>query len=209
MSGGHGRIRLTPRSLPGLDAPAFSLHAAPALISLLAAHGAFGAKPDIVLSGVNRGANVGRAILHSGTVGAAVTGGVNGARGFAISLATGDGLEEPQWTTAGTVVGWLLPLLIDSPEGTVFNVNVPNVPHASGLEVIEAPLAPFGIVHTTMTERDEDLVSLAIADPITEYGPGTDAAVLAGGSVTITSIRSVGEADLPAFPVDGGRSRQP
>ena len=43
------------------------------MIVFLGAHGAFGEPPDIVLAGINRGPNVGRAILHSGTVGAALT----------------------------------------------------------------------------------------------------------------------------------------
>ena len=46
---------------------AYSVRAAPGLITLLAAHGAFGDAPDVVLSGINRGANLGRVILHSGT----------------------------------------------------------------------------------------------------------------------------------------------
>ena len=58
----------------------------PGLIALIACHGGFGPAPDVVLSGVNRGANVGRAVLHSGTVGAALTASVNGARALAVSL---------------------------------------------------------------------------------------------------------------------------
>ena len=83
-------IRIEKRELvelPGVAA--YSVRAAPGLIALLAAHGAFGAAPDLVLSGINRGANVGRVILHSGTVGAALTGGVNDARGLAVSLEIG------------------------------------------------------------------------------------------------------------------------
>src|ERR1700753_257076 len=49
--------------------------------------GAFGGRPDIVLSGINRGPNLGRAILHSGTVGAALTGASAGLPGMAFSLA--------------------------------------------------------------------------------------------------------------------------
>ena len=43
------------------------------MIVFLGSHGAFGEPPDIVLAGIDRGPNVGRAILHSGTVGAALT----------------------------------------------------------------------------------------------------------------------------------------
>src|SRR5688572_24935355 len=70
-----GRIVVEPRVLRGLDGvPAFGVAASPAYITVLGALGAFGPVPDIVLSGVNRGANAGHAVLHSGTVGAALTG---------------------------------------------------------------------------------------------------------------------------------------
>src|SRR5215211_4115415 len=65
--------------LPGVD-EAWALSAAPALCVTFARLGAFGPPPDLVVSGINPGANVGRAIYHSGTVGAAVTarnGGIN------------------------------------------------------------------------------------------------------------------------------------
>jgi 5'/3'-nucleotidase SurE len=72
----------------------------PGLIALIAARGAFGDPADVVLSGVNHGANVGRAILHSGTVGAALTGGLNGAWGAAVSLDVGMNPTEFHWDAA-------------------------------------------------------------------------------------------------------------
>lgn len=194
-AGGHGRIRVTPRTLAGLDIPAFAVHAAPALIALIAAHNAFGEKPDLVLSGINRGANVGHAIIHSGTVGAALTGGVNGARGLAVSLETGEG--APQWVTASTMVARILPAVIASPVGSVLNFNIPDATSIDGIDIVEAKLAPFGIVHTTMTEPDDEHVNLKIAEPLDKFEPDTDAAILASGHATITSITAVRE--VPGF----------
>jgi 5'-nucleotidase len=54
-------------------AAGFAVDGTPASIVGLAARGAFGEPPDVVLSGINRGANVGIGILHSGTVGAVLT----------------------------------------------------------------------------------------------------------------------------------------
>jgi Survival protein SurE len=56
----------------------------------------FGAPPELVLSGVNEGANIGRAVLHSGTVGAALTGALQGARAMAVSLAVSLNPERPR-----------------------------------------------------------------------------------------------------------------
>jgi 5'-nucleotidase len=48
---------------------AYGLDASPALSVIAGALGAVGPKPDLVLSGINHGVNVGRSVLHSGTVG--------------------------------------------------------------------------------------------------------------------------------------------
>src|SRR5690606_23022231 len=173
----------------------FAVHAAPALIALLAAHNAFGEKPEVVLSGINRGANVGHAIIHSGTVGAALTGGVNGARGLAVSLEVGD--TPPQWVLASTMVSRVLPAVLESPIGTVINFNIPDVTTLDDLDIVEAKLAPFGIVHTTMTETDDGHVNLRIAEPLDTFEPDTDAAILASGHATITSVSAVRE--VPEF----------
>lgn len=193
-AGGRGRIRVRDELLDGLEAPAYRVFAAPALIALLAAHGSFGDAPELVLSGINRGANVGHAILHSGTVGAALTGGLNDARGLAVSLAVERADDTAHWEAAAAVVERVLALLTTQPIGTVLNLNVPNVADGTRLELVEAPLARFGIVHTTVTEPDDDHVNLEIADPSARFDPGCDAALLAGGAATLTSIRPVVEA---------------
>lgn len=66
-----GRLLVADRTLDGLDGVrAVAVQASPAMIVLVGAQGAFGPPPDIVLAGINRGPNIGQAILHSGTVGA-------------------------------------------------------------------------------------------------------------------------------------------
>jgi 5'/3'-nucleotidase len=83
----QGRIVFRRVALPGLpDVPAFAVAASPAYIAVLAGLGTFGPPPDLLLSGINRGANAGHAVLHSGTVGAALTAANNGVRAMAVSL---------------------------------------------------------------------------------------------------------------------------
>lgn len=170
-----GRIAIDRRTLTGLSAvPTYAVHASPGLIALIGACGGFGDAADIVASGVNHGANVGRAILHSGTVGAALTGGLYGAWGVAVSLDVGDSPTEFHWDTASEAVVGLLPELMGHPRGTVINVNVPNQGQHRG--TVEATLAPFGIVQTTLIGRDEHHIRLAAADLPNTPLPGTDAA---------------------------------
>jgi 5'-nucleotidase len=73
--------------LPGLDGvPAYALAGPPGLCVLTARLGGFGEPPELVVSGINPGCNTGRAVLHSGTVGAALTAANFGCRGLAVSI---------------------------------------------------------------------------------------------------------------------------
>ncbi len=111
----------------------------PALCVMFARLSAFGPPPDLIVSGINPGANVGRAVYHSGTVGAALTGRNGHISGVAISQSvTGFGVEgqgwddmlvHQKWDTAATVARTFVQALIDSPpeEPVVANINVPNV----------------------------------------------------------------------------------
>ncbi|WP_436496217.1 5'/3'-nucleotidase SurE [Actinokineospora sp. HUAS TT18] len=173
----------------------------PGLIAFTACRGGFGDVPELLLSGINRGANVGRAILHSGTVGAALTASINGVRALAVSLDVGlDGAEECHWDTAAAVVPEALDVLDQLPEGAVLNLNVPNLPKKKVKALQWAALADFGVVQSRVERlRDGEIVVASVAVD-TELEPGTDAALLAKGHATLTALRSVSEvarADLP------------
>lgn len=193
----EGRIRMEEREIAGLDVPCWAVQAAPALIALIAAHGAFGAVPDAVLSGVNRGANIGHAILHSGTVGAALTGGSNGARGLAVSLDVGLHPDTHEWDAAANVARGVLRDLLEAAPGTVLNLNVPNLASAAGLAPRSATLAPFGIVQATAAEAGEGGVRLTVADVGEVDDPSSDAMLLAAGHATLTALSGLREVPLP------------
>lgn len=85
-------------------------------------------KPDLVLSGVNRGGNLGEDVTYSGTVAAAMEGTLLGRPSIALSLLIGPS-NKAKWDTAET----LLPDLIRSlatigwPKNTLINVNIPDL----------------------------------------------------------------------------------
>lgn len=133
---------------------AWAVEASPALITFLAAHDAFGPKPDLVLSGINLGPNTGHAILHSGTVGAALTASAHGATALALSL---DGTAPSQWDTAEHVARRAVRWVIDHGEdGEVLNVNIPDVPLGDLRGARTAPLASFGAVQAEIGEVREN-----------------------------------------------------
>jgi 5'-nucleotidase len=207
-----GRVLVSRHTLDGLDGvQAHGVAASPAFIALLAVRGAFGPPPDVVLSGVNRGANAGRGLLHSGTVGAALTAAAHGRRAMAVSLNmlfTADAADDADderwhWPTAARTAIDLLPALIAAPRGTVLNVNVPDVPLERLRGVRRARLATFGLVQMTVVEAGEGFVRTALEETGTRPEAGTDIALLAEGFATVTAIRALMELPGVSLPGDG------
>lgn len=95
---------------------------------ILAVNGLLGARPDVVLSGVNHGANLGDDVLYSGTVAAAMEATVIGIPAMAISY-TGERYEEIEaWEPL--LARFLHQVIVGRrfPESTLLNVNLPPVP---------------------------------------------------------------------------------
>lgn len=198
-----GRIVVEERKLPDLDGvPAYAVTGTPALAALIATRGAFGDPPDVVLSGVNRGANAGPAVLHSGTVGAALTGATYGCQGLAVSLDLADGDltdDDRHWDTAAAYAVALLRLLDGLPKETVLNLNVPDLPADQVRGLCRAKFGRFGQVQMRIAERGSGFVRTALEDTGAHLEPGTDMALLADGYATVTPLQPLGEAavDLP------------
>ena len=192
-----GRIVIEERDLPGLaGVPALSVAASPAFVVLIALAGGLGPEPDVVLSGVNFGANAGRAVTHSGTVGAALTAALGGRRAAAFSV--GHRVrrpEEPVWATPAAVAAQLLPTICALPEGIVLNINVPDVPYEQVRGIRRASLATFGAVQFIVSERNEGFVRMALEDNEAALEEGTDEYWLTRQYVTVTPIRPAGQAD--------------
>lgn len=102
----------------------------------LAITGLLTREPDIVISGINHGANLGDDVIYSGTVAAAMEGRFLGLPAIAVSLV---GRQGTHFDTAARVVLDLLDRLKNHslPADTILNVNVPDVPFSS-LQGIEA-----------------------------------------------------------------------
>lgn len=86
--------------------------------------------PDLVISGINSGANLGSEILYSGTVSAAMEGAILGIPSIAVSLV---GRQAKNYETAAEFVARLVDFFLQAglPASTLLNVNVPNLPASS------------------------------------------------------------------------------
>jgi 5'-nucleotidase len=191
-----GRTVVTPAEIEGLpDVPAYAVQAAPAHIVVAALAGWLDPVPDVVLSGINRGGNAGRAVLHSGTVGAALTAGLHDRRALAVSLDVPLGAEEPpHWEAVAGLVPGVLDVLWDSPEGTVLSLNAPDVPPAAVKELRIATLDRSGTVRTLVEDARSDGLKVVELETDDEPEPGSDRALLAAGHATITALQGLREA---------------
>ncbi len=121
----------------GID-EAWAVVGPPALCVMFARLGAFGQPFDLVVSGINPGANVGRSVYHSGTIGATLSARNGAISGVAVSQAvTGFGIEGQGWdemlvgqrweTAAEVASAFVGGLIANMPtEPVVVNLNVPN-----------------------------------------------------------------------------------
>jgi len=100
----------------------------------LAITGLMDDEPDMVISGINRGANLGDDVLYSGTVAAAMEGRWLGYPALAVSLL---GPEPRHFDTAAAVAVSMLQAMKHLPPETILNINVPNVP-LSAIEGLRA-----------------------------------------------------------------------
>lgn len=179
-------------TLPGCpDVRAYSVAGTPGLCVIAARLGAFGPAPDVIVSGINLGNNIGRSILHSGTVGAALTAQNFGGKGLAVSV---ESVEPYQWHTAAEVAGSVLELLLDAPPRTVLNVNVPARPSAEIEGIRWARLDSFGSVRSSLAETEDGRLQMAFVGTTHDPAPGSDRALLADGYATVTSVVGVAEA---------------
>jgi len=181
--------------LPGV--PAYAVEGHPAFIVHAAGRGWLDPEPDVVLSGINLGSNVGRAVLHSGTVGAALTASLHGWRGLAVSIDTGwEPPERPHWESVLHVLPEVLDVLLARPDGTVLSLNVPDRPVAELGELREARLAAFGAVQVRVDLRsghEGDALHSDVEELSTPPEAGTDIALLVEGYPTLTELESVAE----------------
>ena len=139
---GHSLTLTRPVRMRKHDPRRFSVTGTPTDAVTMALRKAMDGPPDVILSGVNRGANLGDDITYSGTVSAAIEGALAGIRSIALSqVYSREGMGDA--VPFGAAEEWgakaLAPLLdLPLPERTLVNVNFPAVPSADvkGIRVV-------------------------------------------------------------------------
>ncbi len=177
--------------LPGV--PVLAIDAPPAAAVYAACLGGFGDPPELVASGVNPGANTGHLVLHSGTVGAALTAAGLGVPGLAVSVKWAD---EPHFDTAAALaaaaVEWVAGTETDGTR-RVLNLNAPDCPLADVKGVRAARLAPYGELWVATADYSGGEVHLEFKGHDREPEPDTDYALVRAGYATVTPLAVLSE----------------
>ncbi len=154
------------------------------------------ARPDLVLSGINRGQNVAEDVTYSGTVAAAMEGTILGIPSIALSQAYGRaGRDNIKWQCGEHHAAAVIRRILDEgiPEDVVMNVNFPD----------REPADVAGIAVTAQGKRDKELLGIderrdGRGNPYFwigfsrggyEPGNGTDLKALADGRISVTPLR--------------------
>jgi 5'-nucleotidase len=157
----------------------------------LAISGLFDYQHDMVVSGINDGANLGDDVLYSGTVAAAVEGRFLGLPTMALSLVVRDG---GHFETAARVASELVMRLTRTPlhSSMILNVNVPDLPYEQ-LRGIRA--TRLGHRHRSESvvrsadPRNRPVYWVGPAGEGADAGEGTDFAAVAAGYVSVTPLQ--------------------
>lgn len=120
----HKPLRVEEVVFPDSKAKGFAVNGTPSDCVKLAIQALMPIKPDLVVSGINLGSNLGTDVLYSGTVSAALEGVINDVPAIAISLAA---WEDNDFSQAADFSGRLVKLVMEKglPAETLLNVNIP------------------------------------------------------------------------------------
>lgn len=157
----------------------------------LAITGLLEKEPDMVIAGINHGANLGDDVLYSGTVAAAMEGRFLGLPAVAISLAS----QDPEhFETAKKVAVCLFKKMLDKPlpDNTILNVNVPDVPlnQLDGFQSTRlGQRHKAERVHKSRDPRGREIYWVGPAGSEQDAGPGTDFYAIKSNKVSVTPIQ--------------------
>ena len=156
----------------------------------LAISGLLKQSPDMVVSGINEGANLGDDVLYSGTVAAAMEGRFLGLPAIAVSLV---GNSYKHYQSAAEITRRIIQNLIKNPlpDDTILNINVPDLE----LDAIDSMQATrLGFRHKSesiVTQCDphgRPVYWVGPAGPAQDAGPGTDFYTVEHGQVSLTPL---------------------
>ena len=194
---GHSLTLSEPVRLRKHDNRRFSVHGTPTDAVMMAlAYIMVDSPPDLILSGINRGANLAEDVTYSGTVSAAMEGALAGVRSIALSQSysrEGMGDTVPFAAAEAWAERVLRPLVsFDTPPGALINVNFPALPpeEVKGVRVCRQGIRDYGRLRIIERKdpRGFPYFWFGLAPVVETPGHATDLEVVADGYVSVTPL---------------------
>ncbi len=189
----HKPLRVDEIEFDSPVAKAYSVTGTPSDCVKIALNAILDFRPDIVVSGINHGPNLGIDVLYSGTVSAALEGAINGLPSVAVSLTNGYE-KHADFNAAGEFICSYLPKFLEAqlPPKTILNVNVPAVglSEMSGVKVTQLGTR----MYTDTYERRVDprkQVYYWLAGEIAEAGDdeNSDVETIRNNMISVTPVQ--------------------
>lgn len=176
----------------------YAIEGTPADAMILALHTLLDDKPDLVVSGINRGGNVGENIFYSGTVGAAMEGAINRVPSVAISVAYRK--QEFDFAPAAGFARALAPLILGQglPEGVLLNVNIPQDWTGEVRITRQSSKITRNVLQPGEDPRGRRYYWLSEQQFIGGIEPDTDHAAIRDGAASVTPLR-IDQTDTPSL----------
>lgn len=168
----------------------YSIDGTPTDCVVAAWYGLLDEAPDIVISGINHGPNMGEDVFYSGTVAAAIEGSLQGAVSIAASLVT---KELADYAEPAAFIGKLTRMVMDKglPRRGLLNVNIPHRPWSDvkGVQVTRLGTRQYRDTLIRKTDpRGRDYYWIGGEDPVWEPNEGTDFHAVHSGYVSVTPL---------------------
>lgn len=166
----------------------YAVEGTPADAVILAFYTLLKEKPDLVISGINRGANVGENVYYSGTVGAAMEGALNRVPSIALSLEYKG--KDADFGPAVRFAQVLAPLVLKEglPAGVLLNVNVPQAWNGDVRFGRQSSKITRNVLQPGKDPRGRNYYWLHEQQIIEGIDPDTDQAAIRDGAISVTPL---------------------
>jgi len=188
---GHSLSLDKPLRVEKLEEDIYGCSGFPGDCTLMGLHLLKDKRPDVVISGINRGANLGQDMYYSGTVAAAREAAFHKVAAIAVSLVFNSVLEEHRYLTAAQVIRMCLEENLHKyiPPLNLININVPNLPlhEIKGFKLTEIGFRRYSEeIHARMDMRQREYFWIAGLYEGFAENPESDCQAVHDGYVAIT-----------------------
>lgn len=179
------------RTTIGDGIPTLAVNGSPADCIAVAALGLVEWKPDIVVSGINRGENMGQDLTYSGTVTAALEAAIHGVPAVAVSLSNANANDVEDYRIAAQIVIPIVKkvLFYGLPPFTILSVNVPNVASLDEIKGIRLTRQGVRQYLDEIRQIDDNIVRIEGPPPVGNVDElGTDLWAVHRNYVSVTPV---------------------